>query len=53
MEFLWKAQGLGGYQGIFTHLLYNHYDVPEFMNEGSRKRCFSNYPANPMEENIW
>ena len=31
MEFLWRAHGLGASRGVFTHVLYKHYDLPDFL----------------------
>ena len=41
MEFLWKSNALGAEHGIFTHLLYHHYSLPEFLDERQSSRCFS------------
>ena len=41
MEFFWKSNALGAEHGLFTHLLYHHYSLPEFLDERQPSRCFS------------
>ena len=53
MEFLWRAHGLGASRGIFTHILYKHYDLPDFFNPKSKYKCFSRFPANKMQIDRW
>lgn len=40
MEFLWKSNALGAEHGLFTHLLYHHYSLPEILDERQSSRCF-------------
>lgn len=40
MEFLWKSYAFGSHTGIFTHVLYNHYSLPEFLDMRQYSRCF-------------
>ena len=39
LEFVWKSYGLGASHGLLTHLLYNHYNLPLFLDYRSLKRC--------------
>ena len=50
MEFLWKSNALGAEHGLFTHLLYNHYSLPEFLDERHPSRCF--YSLNNFQKDL-
>lgn len=41
MEFMWKSNALGSEHGIFTHLLYHHYSLPEILDDRQGAKCFS------------
>ena len=48
MEFLWRTYGFGASRGIFTHLLFEHYEFPIlYLNKA--KRNFKEAPLS-MEE---
>lgn len=56
-EFFWKTQGLGS-NGIFTHVLNNHYSFPTFIRyaewyDGPIRRCFDYLPANEIDMKNW
>ena len=53
MEFLWKSYGLGASRGIFTHLLYNHYSLPDFLDARHSKRCFKRMPLDMLDVVQW
>jgi hypothetical protein len=40
MEFLWKSNAFGAEKGLFTHLLFHHYSLPEVLDERQASRCF-------------
>lgn len=42
MEFFWKSNALGSEDGLFTHLLYHHYSLPEVLDYRQPSKCFSN-----------
>lgn len=42
MEFFWKSDALGSDDGLFTHLLYHHYSLPEILDHRQPSKCFSN-----------
>ena len=53
MEFLWRAHALGASRGVFTHVLYKHYDLPDFLNPKSRFKCYTYFPANQLQLLQW
>ena len=53
MEFVWRSYGLGARQGLFTHVLYSHYDFPEFLKAQSTGKCFTEMPIKDHELDEW
>ena len=57
LEFIWKGEGLGAENGIFTHVLNEHYSFPRFIRfsdyyDGSQ-RCFNYWPPNDQDVKNW
>ncbi|OMJ81124.1 hypothetical protein SteCoe_18487 [Stentor coeruleus] len=47
MEFIWKPQGLNSENGVFTHVLNNHYSSPSFLSLWFwDEHCYGQLPAN-------
>lgn len=47
MEFIWKPQGLHSENGVFTHVLNNHYSSPSFLSLWPwEEHCYGQLPAN-------
>ena len=53
MEFVWKSYGLGASRGIFTHLLYHHYSLPDFLDSRQIKKCFKKMPLDSVDITRW
>ena len=50
LEFLWKGANIGTTNGIFTHVLYEHYDPPEMLNPQNSAQCLrGNYDNSKVE----
>jgi hypothetical protein len=56
-EFIWKAEGFAT-EGIFTHILNNHYGFPTFARyndwyQGPIPKCFTFLPAYESDVEYW
>jgi hypothetical protein len=40
LEFMWEGADLGSQAAVLTHVLYDHYEMPGFINPKSRKDCW-------------
>ena len=41
MEFMWRSQAFGSKRGVLTHVLFEHYNLPIFMDYRSVYCCFT------------
>lgn len=48
---MWKSSRLGAQSGIFTHLLYNHYSLPQFLDSRDSQKCFRSLPLSEIDLN--